>query len=190
MREDSVETLFLDKLSKYGISSLLVENVKIARGSSIEVYMLGRKEPYLIKDPSLVRLAKLMSMEQEEPNGYKLKIIRRIFGLECVYGGMKTPFSQFKWYMSRKSSRELTEMLLDIEKDVEKDIRWYSKALEDNIYNMLAEKPPQELFEEAARKMLPEELENLLAELSDKKHPRIVIISDGEGNPIGILPRS
>lgn len=188
MREDSAQALLWDKLSiEYGISPLSIGNIKVAKGSALEVYTFDRKTPYIIEDPSLVRLAKLMSIEQQEPNSYKFKIIRRIFGLERVYGGVKTPFSQFKWRMSRKSPRGLTEMLLRMEKGVGDAIHGFGRGLEDSIYNTLAEKPPQKLFEAATGEMSPEELEGLLAELSDKKHPKVEIIDDN-GKPIGILP--
>jgi hypothetical protein len=168
----SVRDAVYEELERYGISPSRISRLVIKEGSRLLVYLKDERKPVKIEDPYLVRLAKLSTLNL--PLDFELsreQLLKRLYGIKTVFGGMRIPFSKFVAQNEKVSSRELAEELENLEKkySVSEQCRIYREGLEVAILKRLTEmfggsfKAYEEMLKEAHP--TTENLLNALTEL-------------------------
>jgi hypothetical protein len=111
----STRNAFYEELERYGFDTLAISKVEIEKGSTLLVYIHNKPVP--IDDPSLVKLAKLATLNVPlDSELSREQLLKRLYGIATVFEGMTTPFSKFVIRNTHLPTKKIAEKLEDLEK--------------------------------------------------------------------------
>lgn len=136
----SVRKALFEELEKMGIDPSIIQRVEIRGGSTLLAYIMDN-QTLKIKDPYLIRLAKLTSLyETSDPsldsNLSREEILGRLYGIGVVYKGTDIPFTEFCKKLVGKSNWELGQELDGLEEAHKIDDK-HTEFLKIKLYGSL-----------------------------------------------------